>query len=232
MTRPVELAVFSLSASSPAGDDSRYLRWHALDHLPQQYEIPGLLFGQRFVSTPACRAARAAQSGRLEPVNHVVYYLFGGAPLARTLDEFFALRDRLIDVGRFPERLPSRLVAGCELVQMYAAPRALVSADVVPFRPNRGIYLVVEQGRSWSPDDVDAMLALDGVAGLWTFSPTTIESDDLSKSGYGVTVVYLDEDPVELAPSINVLLGSRRPALAAPFVTLQPWTWDEHARPG
>ena len=232
MTRPVELAVFSLSASSPDGDDSRYLRWHALDHLPQQYEIPGLLFGQRFVSTPACRAARAAQSERLAPVNHVVYYLFGGEPLGETLVEFFALRDRLIEIGRFPERLPSRLVAGCDLVGMHAAPRALVSADVVPFRPNRGIYLVVEQGAPWSDEEVAAVLALDGVAGLWTFSPTTTESDDLSKSGYGVTVVYLDEDPVEVARSINALLGSRVPALAAPFVTLQPWEWEQHAHPG
>ena len=37
----VKLGVFSLSASSPDGDDSRYLRWHHLDHLPQQYEVAG-----------------------------------------------------------------------------------------------------------------------------------------------------------------------------------------------
>jgi hypothetical protein len=232
VTAPVELAVFSLSASSRDGDDSRYLRWHALDHLPQQYEIAGLLHGQRFVSTPACRAERAAESERLAPVNHVVYYLFGGAPLAPTLDEFFALRDRLIEVGRFPEWLPNRLVAGCEPVGMHAAPSALVSADVVPFRPSRGIYLVVEQGAAWSEDAVAALLALDGVAGMWELAPTSIQSDELSKSGYGVTVVYLDEDPVEVARPIGELLRDRRPALAAPFVTLQPWSWGEHARPG
>jgi hypothetical protein len=232
VTVPVDLAVFSLSASSPDGDDARYLRWHALDHLPQQYEIAGLLHGQRFVSTPACRAARAAESERLAPVNHVVYYLFGGAPLPSTLDEFFALRDRLIEVGRFPEWLPNRLVAGCEVLARHAAPSALVSADVVPFRPARGIYLVVEQGAPWSGDEVAAVLALDGVAGVWTFAPTTIPSEELSKSGYGVTLVYLDEDPVEVARPIGELLGGRRPALAAPFVTLQPWTWHEHARPG
>jgi hypothetical protein len=228
----VELAVFSLSASSPDGDDSRYLRWHALDHLPQQYEIAGLLHGQRYVSTPACRAARAAASERLAPVNHVVYYLFGGAPPASTLDEFFALRDRLIEVGRFPEWLPNRLVAGCEPVGMHAAPSASVSADVLPFRPARGIYLVVEQDGAWPADAVDALLALDGVAGMWELAPTSIESDELSKSGYGVSIVYLDEDPVEVAPSINALLRGRRPALAAPFVTLQPWEWQEHGSYG
>jgi hypothetical protein len=231
VTSAARLAVFSLSASSPEGDDSRYLRWHALDHLPQQYTIPALQLGQRFVSTPACRAARTAQSERLAPVNHVVSYLFDTAR-ASTLDEFFALRDRLVEVGRFPEWLPNRLVAGCEVVAQHASPRALVSADVVPFRPNRGIYLVVEQGGTWSPDAVDALLALDGVAGMWDFAPTTIESEEISKSGYGVTVVYLDEDPAEVARPIGELLTTRAPALAAPFVTLEPWTWDRHAHPG
>jgi hypothetical protein len=231
VTAPVELAVFSLSASSPDGDDSRYLRWHALDHLPQQYSIAALRLGQRFVSTPACRAARAAQSDRLAPVNHVVAYLFD-APRASTLEEFFALRDHLVDIGRFPEWLPNRLVAGCEVAARHAAPSALVSADVVPFRPSRGIYLVVEQGGTWTPAAIDALLAIDGVAGMWDFAPTTIESDEISKSGYGVSVVYLDGDPAELARPIGELLAGRAPALAAPFVTLEPWTWDEHASPG
>jgi hypothetical protein len=240
---PVKLAVFSLSASSPDGDDSRYLRWHALDHLPQQYEIPGVLFGQRFVSTPECRAARAAQSERLEPVNHVVYYLFG-EPVTETVDAFFALRDHLIEIGRFPERLPNRLVAGCDLVAAHAAPSALVTADVVPYRPNLGAYLVIErgddpaEGAPWTPESVDSLLAIDGVAGMWNFAPTTVPSDDFSKSGYSVTLVYLDEDPVEVARSIGSLLTDRwerralTPALAAPFVTLRPFEWARHARPG
>ena len=38
----IKFGVFSLSASSPEGDDSRYLRWHHLDHQPQQYEVEGM----------------------------------------------------------------------------------------------------------------------------------------------------------------------------------------------
>jgi hypothetical protein len=239
------LGVFSLSASSPDGDDSRYLRWHQLDHLPQQFSIPGLLHGQRWVSTPACRAQRAVQSDRFEPVNHVVHYLMG-EPVDRTVDEFFALRDHLIEIGRFPERLPNRLVAGVTVVGRHAAASADVSADVIPFRPNLGAYLVIERDADpaspaavpWPDDTVDALLALDGVAGLWTFAPSGLRPDEFSRSGFSVGLLYLDADPVAVAPRVTDVLSTRwrddsiAPAFAAPFVTLLPWTWDQHRAPG
>jgi hypothetical protein len=244
--RAPALGVFSLSASTPDGDDSRYLRWHQLDHLPQQYSIEGVLHGARWVSTPECRAARPVQSDRLAPVNHVVHYLMS-EPVDRTVDEFFALRDRLIEIGRFPERLPNRLVAGVTVVGRYAAASAEVSADVIPFRPNLGAYLVIERAADpevstpvpWHDDTVAALLALDGVAGMWTFAPSGLRPDEFSRSGYSVGLLYLDDDPVAVAPGVNRLLKARwdaddaiAPALGAPFVTLRPWTWDEHRTPG
>jgi hypothetical protein len=239
----VKFGVFSLSASSPDGDDSRYLRWHHLDHLPQQYEVAGMLFGQRWVSTPQCRALRPVQSDRFEPVNHVVHYLFG-EPVAQCVDEFFALRDHLIEIGRFPEWLPNRLVAGGEPVEAHAAASALVTAEVVPYRPNQGAYLVIEQadppsaGARWSPEHVERLLEIDGVAGFWSFAPTTLRPDEFSKSGYSVAVCYLDDDPVAIAPSIAAVLadrwegGATRPAFAAPFVSLQPFDYERHKQPG
>ena len=156
----VKFGVFSLSASAADGDDSRYLRWHHLDHLPQQYEVAGLLYGQRWVSTPECLALRPVQSERFEPVNHVVHYLFG-EPVAQAVDDFFAFRDHLIEIGRFPEWLPNRLVSGGEPVEVHAAPSASVTAEVVPYRPNRGAYLVIEQcdppgdSARWSAEHVE-----------------------------------------------------------------------------
>ena len=239
------LGVFSLSASSPDGDDSRYLRWHQLDHLPQQFSIEGVLHGERWVSTPDCRALRPVQSERFEPVNHVVHYLMG-EPVERTVDEFFALRDHLVEIGRFPERIPNRLVAGVTVVGRHAAASAEVSPDVIPFRPNLGAYLVIERDADpesaaavpWPEAAVDALLALDGVAGMWTFAPSGLRPDEFSRSGYSVGLLYLDEDPVAVAPRVNQVLEARwaddriAPALAAPFVTLVPWTWEQHRLPG
>ena len=239
----VKFGVFSLSASAADGDDSRYLRWHHLDHLPQQYEVPGLLYGQRWVSTPECRALRPVQSERFEPVNHVVHYLFG-EPVAQAVDDFFALRDHLIEIDRFPEWLPNRLVAGGEPVEVHAAASASVTAEVVPYRPNRGAYLVIEQGdppadgARWLPEHAERLLAIDGVAGFWSFAPTALRPDELSKSGYSLAVCYLDEDPVTVAQPIAAVLADRweraslKPAFAAPFVSLQPFDYERHQQPG
>ncbi|HXY93969.1 MAG TPA: hypothetical protein VEP49_15925 [Acidimicrobiia bacterium] len=238
-----KLGVFSLSASSPDGTDDRYLAWHHLDHLPQQYEVTGVLFGQRWVSTPDCRAARVAASDRFDPVNHVVHYLFG-EPVAQSVDEFFTLRDHLIEIGRFPERLPNRLVYGGEPVEVHAAPSASVTADVLPYRPNRGLHLVIERSEPpgdaarWSPEHVDALLGIDGVAGMWSFAPTTLRPDEFSRSGYCVAAIYLEEEPTRVAGAVNAVLADRwsesslTPALAAPFEALLPFDYARHARPG
>ena len=173
--KKVKVATFSLSASSPDGDDTPYLEWHQLDHMPEQYQIPGLLFAHRWASTPECRAARAVQAERFEPTNHVVHYLFG-EPVAPAIDEWFTLGAHLGKVGRFPYRLPAVMLAVGDLVAGYAAPSALVTAEVVPYRPNRGMYLVVElpddpsAPPAWAPEHVEALLDIDGVAGMWTFT--------------------------------------------------------------
>ena len=140
----IKLGVFSLSASSPDGDDSRYLRWHHLDHLPQQYEIAGMLVRPTLgvdarMPGGSRRAVGTLRAGQPR----------GALPVRRArrpaVDDFFALRDHLIEIGRFPERLPNRLVSGGEPVEAHAAASALVTADVVPYRPNRGAYLIIEQ---------------------------------------------------------------------------------------
>ena len=90
----------------------------------------------------------------------------------------------------------------------------------------------------WSPEHVERLLAIDGVAGFWSFAPTTLRPDEFSKSGYSVAVCYLDDEPVDVAPSIGAVLterwtaGSITPAFAAPFVSLQPFDYERHKQPG
>ena len=56
----------SLSARHPEGDDADYLEWHTLDHRPEQYRLAAVRASLRVVSTPACRAARAASDERYD----------------------------------------------------------------------------------------------------------------------------------------------------------------------
>jgi hypothetical protein len=210
----VEAAFFSMVGHSASGDDRPYLRWHLLDHLPEQYQLPGILHGQRWAATEDCLAARGAASEPLDAVRHVVQYLIGD-PVGQTIDDFYALGRRLAQVGRYPERLPSCLRGTFHVVERIASPRVLVSAEVVPWRPNRGIYLIVERTHN---DDVTELADIDGVAGVWTFSR--------QRQGDGeqhITVCYLDGDPPAVAGEINALLRPERPLLAGPFESVNPW---------
>ena len=55
----------SMATRHPDGTDADYLRWHTLDHRPEQHRLSAVRASLRLVSTPACRAARAASPERL-----------------------------------------------------------------------------------------------------------------------------------------------------------------------
>jgi len=220
-TGDVRLAVFSLSARSPDGRDDDYVRWHLLDHLPEQHRIDGLRWGQRWRSTAACRAARVASVGPFDATDHVVNYLFA-EPLDDALHEFVALGQALHDAGRMPLRLPSLHLGAYQPEAKRAADGILVGADVLPFRPNRGIYLVVERRHAIEPLTLDGLLTIPGVAGYWRH-----RGDDdrhprfASASALAITVIYLHDDPVAVAGSLAAAVETTwRPdslLLAGPF---------------
>ena len=111
----------------------------------------------------------------------------------------------LHEVGRFPFRLPSVMLGVFDLATCDAAASALVIPEVVPYRPNRGVYLVVERADGdrpvpWIADHVERLLALDGVAGLWTFTGNReLRPDRFDETRFDVAVVYLDGDPATVA---------------------------------
>jgi len=238
----VSYSVLSMGERSPTGDDRAYLEWHLLDHLPEQYQLDGLVLGQRWASTAACRAARAAESDRLAPVAHVTQYLMAGEPTP-VVDTFLDLGARLAAAGRYPVRLPSVLLGGFVPVAGRASPRAAVSVGVVPFRPSRGVYLVLEEPPSgddagsytaWMVDEELPELAeVAGVAGVWWFAPGDVRTDRLDAAGLGLTALYLDDEPVDVAAALAPRLRARWqrwsvvPALAAPFEAVRAWSWPD-----
>lgn len=238
----VKVAFFSLSRRSPDGNDRSYLAWHQLDHMPEQYQLSGLVLGQRWVSTPACRAARAAEVGEWSEVEHVVCYLMGD-PVDQTIDDFYALGGSLADAGRFPRSLPSSYRGGLGLVETRAAARVLISPEVVPFRPHRGIYLIVEAlpedvpgqnpGQYPGHDGLEELVAVPGVAGAWRYaSSATFRHPRFSEGDVEMTVCYLDDDPATVAGRIGPVVSrvaAERPTrleLAAPFESMMAWDLD------
>ena len=231
----VVMSVVSMSQRHAEGRDAEYLEWHMLDHLPEQYRLPGLRAGTRWVSTPACRAARLASEGSFDDVDHIVQYLFA-EPVTEALDGFFALGAALRRAGRMPIGLPWVQVGGWDLIGAAATPRALVGAAVVPWRPATGAYVLVERrpdGHGASPSEANALLAVDGVVGAWTWGGGARRHDRLGDTdGLSLTLCYLDGNPLDVAARMGPLLAERwsdprvDPQLAAPFHVVRAGEWD------
>jgi len=229
----VKVGFFSFTEITDPSEHRSYNEWHQLDHMPEQYPLPGLAFGQRWVSTPACRAARTVDGPLLAPVHYVTLYLMT-EPVQPTLEAFHALGGRLRELGRFHEHRRALLSGPFDLTASAAAPRVAISAEAVAYRPNRGVYIVVEDlTGSGVPTatTVDALLETDGVAGVWTFV-SDAERRSVWRPGHRrVTVCYLDEDPLGVSASLDAVVRSRHPhpdaiLQAGPWETITPWRWD------
>ena len=242
----VHIGFFSFTEVTDPGEHRSYNEWHQLDHMPEQFPIPGVVFGQRWVSTPACGRARAYDSPALAPIHYMTLYLMG-EPLDATLDEFRALGGRLRAAGRFHEHRRSRLSGPFAVTAMSAAPRVHVSPEAVPYRPNHGVYVIVREGATTpegaadtagGADDEDGrfareMLEVGGVVGIWTFSTDgRFEGHGWRPGDKTITVCYLDEEPLSVTAELSALVRARSesehntPLLAGPLETITPWRWD------
>lgn len=224
----VRVVFVSMSAREPDGRDEEYLVWHGLDHRPEQYRLSTLRGSLRLVSTPACRAVRAASDARYDAVDHVMSYLFSDRA---GLEPFMALGRALGEGGRMPLRLPSVETAAYDRAGSAAAPRTLVGADVIPWRPARGVYLLVERGGA----PADELAAVPSVAGVWWFAGSPLPPPWRNDTtGMQITYCYLDEDPVAAAEELRPVLEKRwaggevAPLLAAPFHTVVPFEFGRY----
>jgi hypothetical protein len=252
----VRIGFFSFTEITDPAEHHAYNAWHQLDHMPEQYPLRGVVFGQRWVSTPACRRARAVDAPVLSPAHYMTLYLMGD-PVHATLREFRALGDTLRGLGRFHAHRRARLSGPFEVTGTRAAPRVLVSPQAVPYRPNRGVYVVVRDRiggqdagdrRSeadtgdgpGSAGDVDerlagSLLAADGVAGVWSFAThRRFDRYGWRPGDRTVTVCYLDEDPLSVADDLGArAIAVTDPAragadmvFAGPLETITPWCWN------
>ena len=224
MSKPT-YGFFSFTEVTDPSAHHAYNEWHQLDHLPEQYPLPGIVHGQRWVSTPACRAARAVSQAPLDSIHYVTCYLMAD-PIRTTLADFFALGAELHRVDRFFRERRAHLTGPFRVETTSAAPRVLVSAAAVPFRPNRGVYVIVEE--AGNDYDADALPRVPGVAGLWTFATDdALASPRWTEGARRITVAWLDDDPLTVAAGIAPLVAPRAGvAFAGPFETITPWQWD------
>lgn len=226
----------SLSARDPQGRDADYTRWHTFDHRPEQYRLDALRGSVRLVSSPECRAARAAKDPRYDDVDHVMNYFFSDLS---SMQGFNDMAVALGGAGRIPFLLPMVERGLFTLDGMAAAPRVKVGADVLLWWPFQGVYLLIEEGVAAASDLVE----VEGVAGAWwgagfQLDPAFPSADRQPMStteGLHITYCFLDDDPVAAAARLQPALERRwaaskdvTPLLAAPFYTVTGKDYDAH----
>jgi hypothetical protein len=231
----IRIGFFSFTEVTDPGAHRAYNEWHQLDHLPEQLPLAGIAWGQRWVCSPRCRRARTA-APPLDRVHYLTMYLMT-EPVEQTLVDFAALGGELHRLGRFHEQRKSHLSGPFDVLSAHAAGRVLVSGAAVPYRPNTGAYVMVEEpGVDGNEDALRArrdpaeLLALEGVAGVWSFA--AIDGGRWKPGPRRVTVCFVDGDPATSAHGAEPLLrraaGEAGTAVvyASPFETVTPWQWD------
>jgi hypothetical protein len=218
----------SMARRHPDGADAEYLRWHTLDHRPEQHRLSEVRASLRLVSTPACRSARAASQAPYGDIDHVMTYFFTDQS---GMTGFLDLAKALIGAGRKLPLLPPIERGIYRVEDKAAAPRVKVGADVLPWWPIRGVYLLLETNASAPTHLTD----VDGVAGVWSAASQSVDARLASApAGQTLSYCFLDDDPVATADRLRPVLEKRwsddgvDPLLAAPFQVVVPYEWDRY----
>jgi hypothetical protein len=199
-----------------------YNTWHQLDHRPENLALPGVLHGERWVRSPDCAAAGATPDPLLGGVHYLNMYWFR-APADESIRAWSELAERSFQWGRRPDVRWTRrpLMGFFRPIKGYVNPRVLVSADALPFRPNRGIFATVSrisEPRSEAAEELfgwydavrlPALLSCRGAAGAWTFASedTFSSAHDLGATAappsLRVHLIFLDDDPLDFVTDVR-----------------------------
>jgi len=205
------LGFFSFTEVTDPSAHEAYNAWHQLDHLPEQFTIEGITFGQRWVRSPRCQAAETSTSPLLDRFHYMTLYLLRGEEV---LPEFFALAERLHAEDRFFAARRALLSGPFDVVGRWAAPRVAVSGAAVPFRPSHGVYVVVGPAV-----DGHALVDQAGVAGAWQFA-------DPSNDRF-VTVAFVDGDLWHASAALGpTVVEDGPPEWAGPLERVDAFRWD------
>jgi hypothetical protein len=226
----VAAGFFSFTEITDPSAHREYNAWHQLDHMPEQMPLAGIAHGQRWVATPGCKKLSHSRSESLSRSHYLTIYLMV-PPLEGAVREFYDLARELHSKDRFFEPRRAVISGPLPVLSTRAAERVLISGAAVPYRPNRGVYVIVGAPPGM---DSDALLRVPGVAGVWVYGssetgPSSVGAPRSAGDRFAgeVTVCYLDDDPSAVARLIDGSFEWLDDAeYAGPFETINTWEWD------
>ncbi len=216
----VRVGFFSFTEVTDPAAHAAYNEWHMFDHMPEQFQIPGIAHGQRWVLTPD-QAERATLNAPLDRIHYVTLYLMS-EPVVETLDAFAELGAHLHSMpDRWFESRRSHVSGPWSLAEMAVSPTLKVSADALPVRPHRAIHVTV--GGSC---DLEPICNATGVAGAWKFEPDEhLRSRVRGNVVAPIRVVWLNDLDAEIRVEEDVFFAARLTP-----ITPRQWDWFDISR--
>src|SRR5690606_13873737 len=144
-----------------------YNEWHQLDHRPENLLLSGVAWGDRWARPAEYAALDRSSSPELGDIDYVAMYWFR-PPYEEGVAAWTKLGEDSFQWGRGPQ-LPGverPLLGFFTPVKGYAAPRIGVSAETLPFRPNRGLHLTVTHFTEPHAADVHEQFRWDDRVGI------------------------------------------------------------------
>ena len=251
------LAFFSFAEITDPAKHHEFNEYHQLDHRPENLALPGVIFGERWVRSPDCAAALPGLGTAFDAVQYMTMYWLR-QPVEASRLEWLDLGTTATHLGRRPDLGWSQrpLVGAFVPLKGYVTPRVLISAEALPFRPGRGLYVTVSRlgpdlaaaerlARFYDRVGIPDLLACAGVTGAWTFvseSAFPAHRSPIADPGLGdlrIHVYFLDQDPVAFATELAARQpewtaagrvpddpGAETPLFTAVLKTIVPWEWD------
>ena len=212
--------------------------------IPTLLHDPGIFWAEHFVRSPDLAAAATGNDNTLRATQYAHLVLLR-SPTAISRRSYLDILDRAALSAEAPMRTPLRefLVT----LEGRVAPRLRLKPEALPFRPARGIYLILsayarrdaetEAAYRWIDEvRIPALLGCCGAAGAWSFATAALfrPDRDLAAPVLRAILVWLDEDPAAFVADLAARDAAARPEhpaveqvlLAAPYRNITPWEWD------
>ena len=184
--------------------DAEYLRWHTLDHRPEQHRLSGRA---RIVAVgvdaglPVRTCGEHCPLRRDRPRDDVLLHRPGG------LEGFNELSQALGDAGRKLPLLPPVERGVYEVQRKAASPRVKVGADVLPWWPMRGrVPVVLENARRHRRQTGRRRRRRRCLVRIVAGRRRQLAS---APAGQTITYCFLDDDPVATAERLRPVLETR-----------------------
>ena len=209
MSAPARSAFFGL-VETPEGEGVRaYQDWHADDHQPENWALPGVVYANRWIAEDAHQATRFVGDERLARVQFLITYFFVD-PLDASLAGWNGLAQELRAQGRMFDARELHLGSVFECAGGVVSGEVQHSTAALPYRRHRGVFLRLGESAEVTQADearFAEVLGREGVNGGLRFSNTAGPEYGASRAG-SAELYFASREPLEVFDGVEAGAGS------------------------